>query len=133
MQRHLHKIQGTKTCWQWKICLWTETMPNLWNLHQMGRSMVSMLWLPLKDQTKKPEVQGKTTCTRRRKSCFAKYVKNNSYFYWLTLAIKSQNDLAKLERMKLVFKKILHEIFSNSHHKQRVLLGIFLMVISLQI
>jgi len=79
--------------------------------------------------TKEKTTKEKTTKAKKKIKANQKEAKSK----FLKLISDSQSNLAKLERMKLVFKKILHEIFSNSHHKQRVLLGIFLMVISLQI
>jgi len=46
------------------LCIRPKTMPDMWDIHQMGRTLVSMLWIQTENQTTKSQVQGKASCSR---------------------------------------------------------------------
>jgi hypothetical protein len=55
----MHPSQGSKASRLWPLREWAEEMPDMRDIHQVGWSLVPMLWLSAKDKAKEPEVQGK--------------------------------------------------------------------------
>jgi len=55
----MHPSQGSKTSRHWPLRKWPEEMPDLWDIHKVGRALVSVLRLQATDKAEEPEVQGK--------------------------------------------------------------------------
>ena len=54
----MHPSQGSKASWFWQVRQWSETLPDMRDIHKMGRPLVPVLWLSSENKAKEPEVQG---------------------------------------------------------------------------
>jgi len=54
----MHPSQGSKASRLRQVRQWTEEMPDMRNIHQVGRTLVSMLRLQTANKAEEFEVQG---------------------------------------------------------------------------
>ena len=57
----MHPSQGSKASRLWPLRQRSEKMPDLRDIHQVGRALVPVLRLQAPDKAEEPEVQGKAT------------------------------------------------------------------------
>jgi hypothetical protein len=54
----MHPSQGSKASRLWSIRQRTEEMPDLRDIHQVGWTLVPVLWISPQNKAEEPEVQG---------------------------------------------------------------------------
>jgi hypothetical protein len=55
----MHPSQGSKASQLRPLCKRAEAMPDLWDIHEVGGALVSVLRISSADKAEEPRIQGK--------------------------------------------------------------------------